>query len=99
MGAAVATIVAYLCYLALVVIRVRSYGQPAIRMRTALNVLLASGISCAVFVLANGWLRSSWMRLACGAVCGVVYLGLLALCCEPLLISQVRRIQAALDLR
>ena len=98
-GAAVATISAYLCYLVLVVIRVRPYGRPAIRIRTALNVLLASGISCAVFVLANDWLRTSWMRFTWVAVCGVVYLGLLAICCEPLLISQVRRIQVALDLR
>jgi O-antigen/teichoic acid export membrane protein len=98
-GAAVATIAAYLCYLVLVVIRVRSYGRPAIPMRTVLNVLFASGISCTVCVIVNGWLPTSWMRLICGAACGAVYLGLLTVCCEPLLISQVRRIQVALDLR
>jgi O-antigen/teichoic acid export membrane protein len=98
-GAAAATIAAYVCYLVLVAIRVRSYGRPDLRMRTALSVLLASGMSCAVFVLANGWLRAPWMRLTWGSVCGVVYLGLLVIFCEPLLLSQVRRIQVALDLR
>jgi O-antigen/teichoic acid export membrane protein len=87
-GSAVATIGAYLCYLILVAIRVRLYGRPALRMRTALNVLVASGISCTVFALADDWFQNSWMRLTWGAVCGALYLGVLALCCEPLLVPR-----------
>ncbi len=98
-GAAVATIGAYVCYFVLVAVRVGSFGRPALQVRTGLSVLLAAGVSCTIFLLGSDWLRNYWLRLTWGGVCGALYLGVLAIRCEPLLIAQVRRIQVALDLR
>lgn len=99
MGAAVATLGAYGCYLGLVAIRVRALGRPAFRTTTALTILLASGIACALFFGGGNWFKEDSWRLFWGALCCVAYFGVLVLCSEPILISQVRRIQIALDLR
>jgi O-antigen/teichoic acid export membrane protein len=99
MGAAVATIGAYLCYLVLVAIRVEAFGRPKIRTRTIANVLFSASISCLVCLFGLGWLPGVSLRLAWAAISGLGYLLVLSFCSEPLLASQVRRIRLALDLR
>jgi O-antigen/teichoic acid export membrane protein len=98
-GAALATLGAYIWYAVLIAIRVARYGRPRIAFRTVMNVLAATAFSSSLLVLSNRLGGELWMRGASCILCLGIYAGALLLLKESILTTQLRSVQRVLGTR
>jgi O-antigen/teichoic acid export membrane protein len=94
-GAAVATVGAYAFYGIVIYTRVGVFGRPEIAARSIINVAAATAISSAMLVTLIRIDSSQWFTIGACLLSFSTYAGILLVCKETILTTQLRQLQRA----